>query len=90
MTKAIPDEELSEDQLLEQLIREINIVKPTARPSFLNKNKNEPLPSYTSKKLEHKLQEKKNTRQTARAKKMKEEIAKKKAAAALKKKKKKR
>tara|TARA_A100001015_G_C14806124_1_gene638966 strand:+ start:528 stop:668 length:141 start_codon:yes stop_codon:yes gene_type:complete len=44
MTKAIPDEELSEDQLLEQLIREITIVKPTARPSFLNKNKNEPLP----------------------------------------------
>ena len=90
MTKAIPDEELSEDQLLEQLIRENNVVKPRARPSFLNKNKNEPLPSYTSKKLEHKLQEKKNTRQTARAKKMKEEIAKKKAAAALKKKKKKR
>ena len=44
MTKAIPDEELSEDQLLEQLIRENNVVKPRARPSFLNKNKNEPLP----------------------------------------------
>jgi len=78
ITKGVPDTQLTEDQLLEQLIRENELVRPRTRPSFLNKN--EPLPSYTSKKLESRLEMKRSTRQGERAKKIKEELAKKKKA----------
>ena len=78
ITKGVPDAQLTEDQLLEQLIRENELVRPRARPNFLNKSG--PLPSYTSKKLESKLEMKRSTRQGERAKKIKEELAKKKKA----------
>merc|ERR1711991_145462 len=87
MTKGALDKDLGEDELLEQLIRENEIVKPRTRPNFLNNNKNEALQSFASKKLENRLKEKSVNRKTKNAKKIREDMAKKRAATTKKKKK---